>query len=471
MQRCRHQRFTLMFIFVFLVVCSWVPQPCTAEYLLDTARQFYFGNGTEVLDISTDDINGDGIPDLVGLVPWYEETEDAVVVRLGTGIGEFAEPAATGLGSWSGYTRLHVTRLDDDSYPDLVLDGLDSDTDEPLLRTLLGEGDGTFSQGATYTGSAEFLSVEPGDFTGDGAVDIAVTEEDAVRLYIGQGDGTLVLGSASAVGWPVWGMAGGDFNEDGNLDLVTRYFPGPSQEIAILLNDGSGIFSPGPGHDPSGFPTDLMVGDLSGDGHLDVLAEGSDFPFFEGNGDGTIDEEVLLFPGWYPGYIRLADIDEDGDTDIMTTGGGGMAVFLNDGDGSFGEPKYSHVEGGPFTVDDMDGDGNLDVVLIPSYARNQVGVLPGLGDGYFRGPQRFVPNPDDGPFPCAAEDMDGDGLADLVVGYYGGGSHTEPIQIFFNEYPGGFSEPLSLEPDVDPYRFVTGDMIGDGISDLQLIDN
>ncbi len=468
MSRCRIP--TLLIPVILLTGFHIFSVPCAAEYLLDTARQFNFGDGMEVLEISTDDVNNDGIADMVGLVSWYQETEDAVVVRLGTGNGEFAEPVATGLGSRSGYSRMHVTRLDDDSYPDVVLDGTEPDFDVHQLRSLIGDGDGTFSQGATYTSSHEFLSTEPGDFTGDGTTDIAATEGNSVRLYIGQGDGTFSLGAATALGHEVHVVAGGDFDEDGDLDLVNTHYIGPyHMDLSILLNNGSGGFTPGTGHSLSDdhYSEDLLVDDVNGDGHLDVLAPTWDLPFFAGNGDGTVDEETFLLPGEAPADWCLFDIDEDGDLDLV--GGWGIYVYRNDGSGAFGEPEDGNVYGAQIVVQDMDGDGYPDAMLLPSYVDEQVAIVPGAGDGTFRGPQRVETHEDHPAYPCAVEDMNGDGLADLVVGYYTGGG-PELIQVFINEFPGGFSEPLSFEPDVSPYRFVSGDMSGDGISDLLIID-
>ena len=81
----RHWMRILSLAILFLAAAGMFPNPCAAEYLLDTARQYSFGDGYEVLGISTADVNGDGVADLVGLVSWYQGTEDAVVVRLGTG--------------------------------------------------------------------------------------------------------------------------------------------------------------------------------------------------------------------------------------------------------------------------------------------------------------------------------------------------------------------------------------------------
>jgi hypothetical protein len=378
MRTSRCQIPILLISAIFLAVIHLISSPCSAEYLFDTGRQFHFGDGTRVLALDTADVNNDGLADLVGLVEWYQATEDAVVVRLGIGGGEFAEPVGTGLGSRSGYTRLHVTRLDDDSFPDLVLAGTEPDFDVHQLRSLIGDGDGTFSQGATYTGSAEFRSVEPGDFTGDGDTDIAATEGNSVRLYIGQGDGTFSLGAATALGHEVYVVAGGDFDEDGDLDLVNTHYIGPyHMDLSILLNSGSGGFTPGTGHSLSDhyYPEDLLVADVNGDSHLDVLAPSWEIPFFAGNGNGTVEDEILILPGGEFDDWSLADVDEDGDLDLMGRGTGAVGVYRNDGSGVFGEPEETNVNGTQIVVEDMNGDGLPDAVMLPAYVNENVCIL------------------------------------------------------------------------------------------------
>ena len=69
--------------------------PCAAEYLLDTARQFYLG-GRELLQVAPADVNNDGMSDLIGLCEFYEGGGDyAIVVLPGTGQGNFGGPVVS----------------------------------------------------------------------------------------------------------------------------------------------------------------------------------------------------------------------------------------------------------------------------------------------------------------------------------------------------------------------------------------
>jgi hypothetical protein len=74
---------------------------------------------------------------------------------------------------------------------------------------------------------------------------------------------------------------------------------------------------------------------------------------------------VVALGGAY--RIVLPDIDGDGDLDLLaaSTEVGGVAVYLNDGTGTFADPIALTVDGPAYNVavDDLDGDGALDVVV------------------------------------------------------------------------------------------------------------
>ena len=129
----------------------------------------------------------------------------------------------------------------------------------------------------------------------------------------------------------------GDLDEDGNLDLVTS--ARNSEAFTVFLGRGDGTFGPG-----SQVDTDLddgafhtSLGDLDGDGDLDLITsayESNAFTVFLGRGDGTfgpgsqIDTELDAFAT----HTSLGDLDGDGDLDLITSAveSHAFTVFLND---------------------------------------------------------------------------------------------------------------------------------------------
>jgi hypothetical protein len=169
-------------------------------------------------------------------------------------------------------------------------------------------------------------------------------------------------------------------NADGHVDVVTTNLQGAS--VSVLLGDGRGGFADAPGSPfpvpPS--PFGHAVGDLSGDGHADVVV------------------------AHYSGSLRNRTDD-------------GVSVLLGDGRGGFvlaaGSPVA--VGHGPVAValGDVTGDGVLDVAAA-NLGSGTVSVLHGGARGLVEAPgSPFAVGR--GPIAVAMADLDGDGRADVVT--------------------------------------------------------
>src|SRR5207244_4079079 len=141
---------------------------------------------------------------------------------------------------------------------------------------LLGNGLGGFSPaaGSPVAAGTSPRAVAMGDVNGDGKLDLTVPNlgSNNVTILLGNGSGGFspAAGSPVAVGTEPGSVAIGDANGDGRLDLAAANLR--SDNVTILLGNGSGGFSPAAGSPVTvgTNPEFVAVGDVNGDGRLDL---------------------------------------------------------------------------------------------------------------------------------------------------------------------------------------------------------
>lgn len=330
------------------------------------------------------------------------------------------------------------------------------------------------------------------DVNHDGHLDILVAnvESETLSVLLGDGKGHFVAapGASAATGKAPNDISVGDFNGDGNLDLVIANTGTPF--LTILLGDGKGGFRPS-AHSPFKTPSEphvhgVAVGDFDGDGKLDVVTDSwgnNQILMFAGDGKGNLILPGETFDVGKRPYERLrtADFDKDGKMDVVTTDldQNAVTILLGDGHGGFREASGSPfaVGAAPWAVaiDDVNKDGNLDLVVIPYVPDvkdpKQVGMTVLLGDGKggfrtMRG-SPFSLTGCGGPQLVAVGDFNDDGLRDVVVSC----AQSNSLTFFMGTRDGGFQISSKSLKDIGWSGMAAGDLNGDGKDDVVVSNN
>jgi len=230
-----------------------------------------------------------------------------------------------------------------------------------------------------------------------------------------------------AVGAAPGSVAIDDFNGDGKLDIVTANEE--SGDASVLLGDGNGEFSPARGSPfPAGAsPNDIAVGDFNRDGWLDLAFanhETQHLTVLLGDGRGGFapapHSPVTVAVRPHTHGVATGDLNGDGNLDLVTDSWAEdrLELLFGDGKGNFTTPGvYIPVGKHPYQrvrVADLNGDGRADIVS-PNLDGDNVTVLLGDGKGEFLQPPGSPFACGDSPFSVAVGDVNGDGIPDLAI--------------------------------------------------------
>ena len=317
-----------------------------------------YGVGSYPCSVAVGDLDGDNDLDLATA----NSGDDEVSVLLNQGDGTFASQVNYGVGDYP--VSVAVGDLDGDGDLDLVT-GV-----EYSISVLLNEGDGTYASQVTYGMEWGSRSVAVGNLNGDDYLDLVILNyNNTLSVLLNEGDGTFASQVTYSAGRGPCDVAVGDLDGDGDLDLVMSNHDGDN--VSVLLNQGDGTFASQVTYGVGDKPNSVAVGDLDGDGHLDLVTANS-HPYDDSisvlfnQDDGTFASQVTYGMDDYPRSVAVGDLDGDGDLDLVTNVEWGISVLLNQGDGTYAsQVTYGGASrANSMTVGNLDRDGDLDLVTI-----------------------------------------------------------------------------------------------------------
>jgi len=387
--------------------------------------------------------------------------------------------------------RLHQVFPGIDVRMDLLLAGdLDGDGDVDLLGDRLYGASGTAKLLVRNQGALQFVpqwregpdstrevSLLLADFDADGFADLLTsrrsntTGRHKLLIYWNPGDGELFAGEPTIL--PHDGKRGfssarvGDLDGDGDLDVVPLQLgisPNSWVPDALLIHDGArGFTLVREGLPPSAGSSVGHLLDFDGDGDLDLLRRGIHrLVLWTNEGDGTFVEGAEQPPvpvDSDAATLQVLDIDGDGSPDLLS--GNPPVLYRNDGTGVFLDegavlPPVSYPRG--VEPADLDGDGRDDLVVFEAD-----GAVHGCCSKlYFGRGDHFEPSAEPAEFAGVWADLDDDGDLDSV---------TAAPEVWLNDGAGGFVQVVDeIWGGPRSHVWRVRDQDGDGFPDFTSCD-
>jgi FG-GAP-like repeat/PASTA domain len=295
-----------------------------------------------------------------------------------------------------------------DGLEDLVL----ANATGPPLTVLPGDQNGSFGPPRDIGTGPAPRSFAVADFDNDGANDLAVAGGGEIAIYY-SADATLVRRTVLSAP-EVSSVTAADLDLDGNYDIVAA--SATRSTVTVFAGTDEGTFLAGRDYTTGNTPAAIFVADLDGDGFPDVAVGGNALTVLFNNRDGTFGSPVATDQPSEILALTGDDIDADGDVDLVAAGRPNLVtVLVNSGDGHFLHADSYALGATPVAVGVAfldDEDGNLDVVTA-NRGTNDVSILRGVGDGHLQAETRIKVGK--GPAGLALDDLNGDGLNDLVI--------------------------------------------------------
>lgn len=435
--------------------------------------------------IAVSDVDNDGDKDVLitGLGVGAPSNRIAKLY-INDGTGGFIEESNT---PFEGVyeSAIAFADVDDDGDEDVLITGNSSSAGGEIAKLYTNDGTGDFTEESGTPFPSEYVgSIAFADVDGDADQDVLMSGQYRSKLYVNDGTG----GFTEVSGTPFSNTGGNatdfsDIDDDGDVDVLIT----GRGNAELYINDGTGGFTHVIGAPFEGVSySSLSFIDLEGDGDEDVLITGLKNSLLTANiyvNDGAGEFKAAAntpFDHVRFSSIAVSDVDGDGDSDFFLTGTNNVSqviskLYLNDGTGTFTEvygPPFETVSVGSVAFADVDSDGDEDL-LITGF--DNAFLDPGpltklyLNDGTGEFIEDYEEDLEDvWNSSIAFADVDGDGDKDLLITGTTFYQYNATAKLYTNDGSGGFTEVSGT-----PFEDISGGSVAfsdiDGDSDLDLL--